>query len=225
MTAVACPLVNILGGSDTAHPGAAVLPARAAGKSYTPAPNLAPGSNAGGSFGRNVSPWTETAAANLALLWRDPAWSRQDIAGQMGKSISACERKAAHDGLGRRPPIRITRDIVPWRTDARKLLLATLYTTGVAIREIAEALNALPGQPVPNPTAAGLWASEAGFRRPHGYNGPGPKTRDRSREQKFAQAQRPGSTLIQRVCLRCNKGFGAENKFMRMCLYCRRENL
>lgn len=217
--------MNTLGGSDTAHPGAAVLPARAAGASYPPAPNLAPGSNAGGSFRRNVSPWTETAVANLAVLWRDPAWSKQDIAGQLAKSVSACERKAAHDGLGRRPPVRITRDIVPWRTDARKLLLATLYVAGVAIREIAEALNALPGQPVPNPTAAGLWASEAGLRRPDGYNGPGPKTRDRSREQKIAQAKRPGSVLSQRVCLRCDKRFAAETKFLRMCLYCRRENL
>jgi len=42
--------MNALGGSDTAHPGAAVLPARAAGTSPHPASNLAPGSNAGGSF-------------------------------------------------------------------------------------------------------------------------------------------------------------------------------
>jgi len=217
--------MTMFGGSDTAYPGAAVLPARAAGTSPHPASNLAPGSNAGGFLGSYVSPWTATAVENLAVLWRDPAWSKSDIAAELVKSVSACERKAAHEGLGRRPSIRITRDIVPWRTDARKLLLATLYTTGVAIREIAEALNALPGQPVPSTTAVGLWASEAGLRRPAKYNWPGPKSRDRSREQKIAQAKRPGSALIERVCLRCDKGFVAETKFLRMCKYCRRENL
>lgn len=100
MTAVACPLVNILGGSDTAHPGAAVLPARAAGKSYTPAPNLAPGSNAGGSFGlehkRHCAPWTSRERARFRYLWTQTVVPRAQIAAEMGRTKTACSAQAQY---------------------------------------------------------------------------------------------------------------------------------
>lgn len=119
MTAVACPLVNILGGSDTAQSGAAVLPARAAGMSYSPAPNLAPGSNAGGSFGlehkRHCAPWTSRERARFRYLWTQTVVPKAQIAAEMGRTKTACSAQAQYMvikrpaiGRQRKEPARIS---------------------------------------------------------------------------------------------------------------------
>lgn len=114
--------MNTLGGSDTAHPGAAVLPARAAGESYPSAQNLAPGSNAGGFFGlehnRHCAPWTARQLARFRHLWTQTVLPRAEIAAEMGRTENACSAQAQnmvikrprHAAIGRqrKEPVRIS---------------------------------------------------------------------------------------------------------------------
>ena len=94
--------MNTLGGSDTAHPGAAVLPARAAGTSPHPASNLAPGSNAGGFFGRKqkrrAKKWD---AATIAQIGEFVAakWSQAQIAKALGISGTGFRLRAERLGI------------------------------------------------------------------------------------------------------------------------------
>lgn len=111
--------MNPSGGSDTAQPGAAVLPARAAGTSYSSAPNSAPGSNAGGSFGlehnRHCAPWTARQLARFRHLWTQTVLPRAQIAAEMGRTGNACSAQAQNMvikrpkiGRQRKEPARIS---------------------------------------------------------------------------------------------------------------------
>jgi hypothetical protein len=168
------------------------------------------------------SPWTEVAQNNLRVLWYDAAWSKEDISTTLKHSVSAVEKMAGQLKLGKRPLIRTTRSVSPFRTDERKALLIKLYPIGEKAKIILEEMNKLPGVEIPSATYIGLWASELKLRRPHGLLRPGPKSRDRVAEQLEVQERKAARmVLIERHCLSCSRKFGAATRFIRMCSDCR----
>lgn len=170
------------------------------------------------------SDWTETQIKSLAVMWADATISKQDIAEELKHSVSACEKKATLQLLGKRPQIRTARGISPQRTDKRKALLMELYPIGEDVKIILEKMNKLPGAEITSTTYIGLWASGLNLRRPNDLKWPGPKTKSRDRVAEQIKAQQlkvERTALIERQCLSCSRKFGAATRFVRLCSPCK----